>query len=286
VVQQARIGARRAAVRRQLEEVAAGKTAQLSIDLDERVDIGRAIEDITAGLQMDSLPVQMLVVAFKNSGMADKLVERLAATGSHQRATSAHLVGALRMYEAVSWLAPLLASPDTAVSEAAARALGKIGGTRSASALLSAIQRRGLSRRLVAELARAAPDFFVEAALDEPQRGAVRPALAIAAGLRRRHTAVGRLIRLLQHGSPRERAISCRSLGWIGARTAVPVIAEALQDRDPRIRASAAKALGALRAGSSTRQLERSLGDGNRRVRKAALQALRRLDREGSADGA
>jgi HEAT repeat protein len=144
---------------------------------------------------------------------------------------------------------------------------------------LSAIQRRGLNRRLIAELARAAPDFFIEGALGEPQRGAVRAALAIAAGLRRRQTASGELIRLVHVGSRRERAISCRALAWIGAHTAVPVIAGALDDPDPKIRVSAAKALGALRSRSWTRQLEHLLGDPNPRVRKAALQALRRLDR-------
>ena len=291
MVQRARLGARRAAVVRELQAVAAGKTKHLTIDLDETgVDFGRAVEDITAGLRNDSLPVQLLVVAFRNSGTADKLIEALAVRNSHRRALSAQVVGALRMYEAVSWITPLLASRDRSVSDAAARALGNIGGARSASALLSAIQRRGLNRRLVAELARAAPDFFIEAALGEPQRGAVRAALAIAAGLRRRQTASGELIRLVQAGSRRERAISCRALAWIGAQTAVPVIAEALDDPDPKIRMSAAKALGALRSRSWTRQLEHLLGDPNPRVRKAALQALRRLDRallaRGSSHGA
>ena len=278
VIHQATAGIRRSALRRQLQSVAAGKSTALSIDLDQAgVDVGEAIEEITNRLPMESMPVQRLVFAFKRSGTADRVVERLAAKSPQQRARSARVVGALQLTEAVSWLAALLGSRDRAVSDAAARALGKIGGARSATALVLAIQRRGLNRRLVAELARAAPDLFVEVALTEPQRPAVRPALAIAAGLRRRQTAVGPLIGLLERGSRRERVIGCRALGWIGSETAVPIITRALGDRDWKIRMSAAKALGALRAQSAKDDLKYLQIDRNARVRKAAAQALYRL---------
>ncbi|TMI95416.1 MAG: HEAT repeat domain-containing protein [Bacillati bacterium ANGP1] len=223
------------------------------------------------------MPVQRLVFAFKRSGTADRVVERLAAKSPQQRARSARVVGALQLTEAVPWVAALLESRDRAVLDAAARALGKIAGARSATALVLAIQRRGLSRRLVAELARAAPDLFVEVALTEPQRPAVRPALAIAAGLRRRQTAVAPLIGLLEHGSRRERVIACRALGWIGSGTAVPIIKGALIDRDWKIRMSAAKALGALHAQDAKDDLKYLQIDRNARVRKAATQALYRL---------
>jgi HEAT repeat protein len=165
------------------------------------------------------------------------------------------------------------------VSDASARALGKIGGSRSAQALVEAIRRRGVSRRLVAELARGAPDQFIESSLALPLKPGVRPALALAAGLRRRRTATSQLIALVEHGSRRERVISCRALGWIGAVTAVPVLIEALQDRDWKLRMSAAKALGALRARDAAYQLRGLLSDRNPRVRKAAAQALGRIGR-------
>jgi HEAT repeat protein len=278
VIHQAQAGIRRSALRRQLQAVAAGKSTSLSIDLDQSgADVGELIEEITSRLPMESMPVQRLVFAFKSSGTADRVVERLGAKSPQQRANSARVAGALRLTEAVTWVAALLESRDRAVSDAAARALGKIGGARSATALVLAIQRRGLNRRLVAELARAAPDLFVEVALAEPQRPAVRPALAIAAGLRRRQTAVGPLMRLLERGSRRERVISCRALGWIGSGTAVPVITRALADRDWKIRMSAAKALGALHAHSAKNDLKYLHIDRNARVRKAAEQALYRL---------
>ena len=278
VIHQATAGIRRGALRRQLQAVAAGKRATVSIDLEQSgVDVGEAIEEITNRLPMESMPVQRLVFAFKRSGTADRVVERLAAKSPQQRARSARVVGALQLTEAVPWVAALLESRDRAVLDAAARALGKIAGARSATALVLAIQRRGLSRRLVAELARAAPDLFVEVALTEPQRPAVRPALAIAAGLRRRQTAVAPLIGLLEHGSRRERVIACRALGWIGSGTAVPIIKGALVDRDWKIRMSAAKALGALHAQDAKDDLKYLQIDRNARVRKAATQALYRL---------
>ncbi|TME21013.1 MAG: HEAT repeat domain-containing protein [Chloroflexi bacterium] len=278
VIHQATAGIRRGALRRQLQAVAAGKRATVSIDLEQPgVDVGEAIEEITNRLPMESMPVQRLVFAFKRSGTADRVVERLAAKSPQQRARSARVVGALQLTEAVPWVAALLESRDRAVLDAAARALGKIAGARSATALVLAIQRRGLSRRLVAELARAAPDLFVEVALTEPQRPAVRPALAIAAGLRRRQTAVAPLIGLLEHGSRRERVIACRALGWIGSGTAVPIIKGALVDRDWKIRMSAAKALGALHAQDAKDDLKYLQIDRNARVRKAATQALYRL---------
>ncbi len=111
----------------------------------------------------------------------------------------------------------------------------------------------------------------------ESQRPAVAPAAAIAAGLRRRHTATRPLLALLLHGNRRERAISCRSLGWIGSGSAASVLIGPLEDPDWKVRMSAAKALGALQAEVATPNLERLLGDRNPRVRRAALTTLRRL---------
>jgi HEAT repeat protein len=223
-----------------LKSVAAGKTRRISIDLAvSRDDVALVLEELTSGLRGDSYPVQLLQVAFKNSDLADDVVDHLTAKSVNERVASARTIGGLRMYDATSWLSPLLAARDRKVADAAARALGKIGGTQSAAALLKAIQRRGGQRRLVAELARSAPDLFVEVALDGPLRPGVRPALAIAAGLRRRRTATAPLIALLQRGSRRERAISCRALGWIGATTAIPALRAALYDPDWKVRISA-----------------------------------------------
>ena len=278
LVRDAHTSVRRSSLRRQLQGIVDGKTDASGLDLDDaRLDAAAVIENMTRKRSMQSSTVQRLVVAFKSSGVADDVVERLAARSPQQRVQSARIVGALRIYEAVPWVAGLLESRDRSVSDAAARALGRIGGASSARALVKAINRKGLNRRLVAELARAAPDLFVETALGEPQPQSVRPALAIAAGLRRRRAAIGPLIGLLQTGSRRERVISCRALGWIRATTAAPLLADALLDRDWKIRMSAAKALGALRARSARDDLKYLRIDRNARVRKAAAYALGRL---------
>jgi HEAT repeat protein len=278
-IRRAQHALRRASIRRELESVVLGKKEAIALDLEHgSADAASIMEELTRGHGMASTPVRRLVVAFKNSGHADAVIEMLAAKSPQQRAHGARLVGALQMYEAVPWLAVLLESKDRTVVGAAARAIGRIGGTKSASAIVSAIQRRGLNRRLVAELARCAPDLFIESALGEPQRPSVRPALAMAAGLRRRHAAVGPLIGLLERGSRRERVIGCRALGWIGSGTAIPPLKAALQDRDWKIRMSAAKALGALRARSAKDELKFLQTDLNARVRAAGRNALNRIE--------
>ena len=274
----ARVGLRRSALRRQLQAVAAGKSKAISIDLEDN-GAAEIVEEVTAALGADSFALDLLVVAFKDSKAADAVVERMGSKSVRDRVTGARIAGALRIYETVPWLSPLLAAQDPSVADAAARALGKIGGNPSASALLFAIRRRGPNRRLISELARGAPDLFIESAIGERQKPTVGPALAIAAGLRRRHTAISHLAMLVQRGSRRERVISCRALGWIGAATAIPLIRAGLDDRDWKIRLSAAKALGALRASSCRPELESLCIDRNPRVRKAAKQALYLIDR-------
>jgi HEAT repeat protein len=270
---------RKAAIRRQLQSVAAGKADHIPADAAEpRHDAASTIEEISKGLREDSLPLQLLQVAFKNSNVADQAIENLAVKSIHDRIAGARLVGSLRMYDATSWVVPLLFAKDPSVADAGARALGRIGGANSASAIVAAIQRRGLSRRRISELARSAPDLFLESAIEAADRPVTRPALAIAAGLRRRRTAISPLLKLLERGSRKERVISCRALGWIGAASAIPAIVELLGDHDWKLRMSAAKALGALRAGSARRDLDSLHADRNPRVRRAAQQAIRRIE--------
>src|SRR2546429_7632682 len=141
---QATAGIRRSALRRQLQSVAAGKGPALSIDLDQAgVDVGEAIEEITNRLPMESMPVQRLVFAFKRSGTADRVVERLAAKSPQQRARSARVVGALQLTEAVSSLAAPLGSRGRAGSDAAARGLGQIRGGPTATGPAPAKPRKG-----------------------------------------------------------------------------------------------------------------------------------------------
>ena len=280
----ARDSVKRAIIRRRLEAIASGRNTEIGIDIDDRhVDVAAVLEEVSRGLDRDSAEMERLIASFRNTGTADRIVANLEAPSARQRTAAARAVGALRMYEAGSGVAELLAAPERRVVEAAARALGRIGGTPSATALITAIQRHGVSRRLVSELARSAPDYFVEAALEEPQRPSVRPALALAAGLRHRRSAAPQLTALARRGSRRERMIACRALGWIGDANAAPTIVDALSDSNWKVRMSAAKALGALRATGASDAIRYLYADRDPRVRLAAVQAVRRIDRARAA---
>jgi hypothetical protein len=143
MLQQAQAGMRRSAVRRQLESVASGKATAISIPLDQAgVDVGALIDEISDRQLVDGVEVQRLVVAFTNSGLTDHVIERLSAKSPQQRARSARILGALRLYEGVhGWRD----SSNRAIAESRTprRALGKIGGALCARALVTAIHRRG-----------------------------------------------------------------------------------------------------------------------------------------------
>lgn len=272
----ARDGLRRSNLRKELDAVATGRKDDLTFDIDDRA-LGAAaiLTKFAQRYRVESIERQRLIAALRNAGIADVVVGRLAAKGSGDRRQSAQVLGALRMSEALAWLAPLLGSPNRAVSDAAARALGRIGGARASEILLHAIMRSGLRRTLVAELARAAPDLFLEVALSEQQKSGVKAGAALAAGLRRRQTAVGPLLALLMSGGQRERAIACRALGWIGSPVALPALTSALDDPEWKVRLAAAKALRRFTPGVAAAELERRLMDQNARVRLAAGFALR-----------
>jgi len=278
VIQWTRIAVHRAAVRRQLQAVLDGRSETVDVDLaDTGIDLAALIRSVAGVPRPTSLPHQRLAAAFHRSRVSDLVVDQLGAKAAEKRVQSARIAGMLAMEQTVTLLSPLLSAKEPAVRNAAARALGRIGGTRSAETLLQAMRRRGPSRTLVVELARAAPDLFLEVALCAPQRVGIKPALAVAAGLRRHHAAVVPLLALLDSGSRRERAASCRALGWIGARSAAPSLADSLKDTDWRVRISAAKALLRLGEDAYVTDLEALISDQDQRVRKVALAVHRGL---------
>lgn len=279
----ARDGIRRSNLRKDLDAVATGKKDELTFDFnDQALGAATILTKFAQRYGVESIERQRLIAAIRNAGIADVIVERLSVKVPGSRRQSAEVVGALRMSEALAWLAPLIGASNRAVSDAAARALGRIGGARAAEILLHAIVRSGLRRTLVAELARAAPDLFLEVAMSEQQASGVKAAAALAAGLRRRQTAVGPLLALLMSGGQRERAIACRALGWIRSPVASPALITALDDPEWKVRLAAAKALRRFEPHAAAEKLERRLMDQNARVRLAAGFALRRAAAPGS----
>jgi HEAT repeat protein len=181
---------------------------------------------------------------------ADELVDRLADRDPAVRAASARACGTGRMEGAVPMLGERLIDPDPSVRAAAAGALGRIGGARSADALLRAVRTRQLGAgRLARELARSAPDFFLETALVRAENRDVRATLALAVGLRGHSTAVAEQLLALLGGDPAERAGACHALGVLHHTPAEPFLKDALLDPDPRVRQAAGVALARLQAG-------------------------------------
>src|SRR5205807_8951564 len=108
------------------------------------------------------------------------------------------------------------------------------------------------SGRLARELARSAPDFFLETALMRPENRQIRATLALTAGLRGRPLAVAEQLFALLEGDPTERAAACHALGGLHHTPAVPFLMDALFDPSPRVRHAAAVALTRLGAREPT----------------------------------
>jgi hypothetical protein len=195
------------------------------------------------------------------------------------RAASVRRCGTARMEPAILLLRERLIDPERSVRGAAAAALGRIGGGRSSDALLRALRTHRLATgRLVRELARSAPDFYLEAALAHPQNRPLRPALALAAGLRGpSSTGAGALTAMLE-GSEAERAAACHALGTLRYSPAVPLLVDSLLDESPCVRQAAGRALIRLGAPEPVRE---ALGDVFHRMppapRRGLLARLRAL---------
>jgi HEAT repeat protein len=185
----------------------------------------------------------------------DELIDGLGDRDASVRAASARACGQGRLEGAIPFLSERLLDPNRGVRASAAGALGRIGGARSADALLHALRTCRLGPgRLARELARSAPDFFLEAALMRPENRQIRAALALSAGLRGRSPRVAEQLLALLEGDPTERAAACHALGCLHYLPAVPFLMDALFDPSPRVRHAAAVALTRLGAREPTRR--------------------------------
>ena len=278
------IAVRRSKLTRRVRAVAAGTAGALHVDLgDTDVDPGPVFLEVTRSLPAGSPVLARLIGALRSTGTLDVLMDGLADNDARRRERCARLAGALRLDPAVPWLGMQLNAPERPVRRAAARALGRIGGARSADLLLGALRTRRLpSSRLVIELSRAAPDLFVETCLRSPRNMAVRAQLAAAVGLRGRRSGLEPLRRLAVEGTERERATACRGLGLIPNPEPGPEFRSALAHRSWRVRRAAARALGEIGDRSWLPDLQETLYDPHPSTRYAAARALR-LVRAGGA---
>jgi HEAT repeat protein len=274
-------GARGVVVRSRISsrilDIAAGHASSLEAAWAPDLVAG-CLDDYCRPRRLEPAALHRLAAAVRRSPFRGALVKQLTAADVNRRRRALSVVGRLGIEEAIPWIAPLLASPDATIRTEAARALGRIGGLRSADAMVKALYwRRGSAGRTVIELARAAPPLYLERALIDPKHGPVRASLAVAAGLRRRRTAVAALIHVTLSGSRSERMAACRALGWIGDPTAVPAIQYLLLDSAWQARSAALKALAQIQEPACREDFIRGLDDRNARNRRTAAVGLRRL---------
>ena len=270
----------RSLLRRHIRSVVAGKADRLNIDpADRNLDPAMMLIEAAASLDRGGALYARLEAAVRHSTFADRVFDGLGSRHPVVRARCARISGAFQIEQAVPLIAPLLWSKQSLVRDAATRALGTIGGVRSADALLAALQRLGPRPGLIVALARAAPDLYLETVLTRKQPRGIQPAVAIAAGIRRRKSAVAPIVGQMSDGSSRLRAAGGRALGWIGAPAGIPALVECLENRDWRVRLSAAKALGKMKDFQPGSQMLACLADRNARVRSAAQCALRKHGR-------
>jgi HEAT repeat protein len=137
--------------------------------------------------------------------------------------------------------------------------------------------RRAPVNRLAIELARAAPDLYIETRLADPRESGIRSSLVAAAALRRRRATVPALRRLAAAGTERERIVACSALWRLRDRAAGVEIGSALEHRSWRVRRAASRALGLLGDRGRLPELYRELKDPHPGARLAAARALRRL---------
>jgi HEAT repeat protein len=267
----------RVAFQRRLRQVVDGRLSAPLLDLGTAPeDSASILEDECRRLSVDAPALKRVIAALERSGDLDRIVDGLVSRDRELQLRSVRLTGALRHEPAVPWLEPLLASSQPRLRTAVARALGRIGGGRASHALVRGLGwRRGSTMRLVLELARAAPDLYLEAGLVDPQHQRLRPYFLLATGLRRRRTALPTLLALLETGTRPERALSARAIGWIGAVEVGDALGYALSDPEWQVRNAAAKALGDL-VGVADAELDFSVLDRNARVRKTTEATLRR----------
>jgi len=181
--------------------------------------------------------------AFRRAGLGGELLDALASPDLETRLAAARLCGALRLGEAVPWLADLLGDPSPEVQNAAMRALGATGGGRAVEALISAADQLPCSRVAI-ELSRAASDADIEALLRRPAPVLTTVVVVLACGLRGDTLRVPRLTAMAQNRrrDTELRVAACRALSMIREPSSAEALRGLATDPDSSVRAAAAQA--------------------------------------------
>src|SRR5260370_92798 len=177
-------------------------------------------EVITAAMERAgmALAAQLTVTqTFRRSGLETDLLDSLVSPDPAVRIAGARLCGALRLPNAVPWLADMLDDPEPSVREAAVRALGRAGGQRGVDALMARAGRLP-TYRVAIGLAQAASDIDFEALLRDGGDVKTTVTVLMACGLRGDALRTPLLVRMAQDRKCDTdiRVTACRALAMIG----------------------------------------------------------------------
>ena len=123
-----------------------------------------------------------ITAPFRRSGLSDELFNSLVSSDPEIRASAARLCGALRLSEAVMWIADLMHDENPRVRDSAVRALGDMGGQRAVEALMGSADSIPM-HRLAIELATAASDLDLEPLVRKPASEKAAVVAVLACGL-------------------------------------------------------------------------------------------------------
>ncbi len=182
--------------------------------------------------------------ALHRAGIDAAILDSLASPDPATRIAAGRLAGALRLADAVPWLADMLEDPDEGVRRAAATALGRTGGRRAVEALIGSAERFH-PYELAANLARAASDIDLDQLLRESETSPAAVAVALACGLRADALRFPRLVAIARdpRADPDLRAAACGALGMIGDRAAAGVLRNLTYDTNGVVSTAANRGL-------------------------------------------
>ncbi len=188
----------------------------LDVKAPELLADGAPVADvITAAMERAgmALAAQLTVTqTFRRSGLEGELLDSLVSPDPAIRIAGARLCGALRLPDAVPWLADMLDDAVPAVQEAAVRALGRVRGRRVVDALMAHADRLP-TYRVAKELAQAASDIDFEGLLRDGGNVKTTVTVLMACGLRGDALRTPLLVRMAQDPHMRYRDSSGRVPG-------------------------------------------------------------------------
>jgi HEAT repeat protein len=219
----------------------------LNVKASEVLDEAGPVADvISAALERAGMGLasQLTVTqTFRRSGLEADLIDSLGHPDPAVRMAGARVCGALRLPDAVPWLADMLDDPSPAVQEVAVRSLAQAGGRRAVAALMARADRIP-QHRLAAALSRAASDIDLESLVRAPGSARTKVTVLMACGLRRDALLTPLLVRMAQdrQWETQIRVAACRALAMIGDPTGADAMRLLATEPDETVRKAAVRA--------------------------------------------